>query len=345
MLQLRPYQIEITNEIINAINNGSKTILVVSPMGSGKTVIMGNLLSILIIEHKYLYNAVVTPFTNLVNELQVEFDHLNLPTKCMTYQAATTKLTSWPQIDTLILDEVHHEPSPSFINLPNYIKPNIIIGFTATPYRLDGFPLLAKNGGLFETLIEGPSIEKLITDKYLADYEYYSYPLIKHIRRSPIYFMYEIIDYLEQEEYLIDNRSESAVEEYTDKFLGMTGIIFCKSAEHASIMAAKFNAAGINSTSINCYKSKKVTKKAIQDFKDGKITILAACNLVSEGFDHPQAKLGIMARKIAMSQTLFLQQVGRFLRPYNNEKAKILDLAGNCYTFGDIKTVYKRERI
>ena len=158
--------------------------------------------------------------------------------------------------------------------------------------------------------------------------------------------MNEILDYLEQEEYLIDNKSESAVEEYTSKFLGITGIIFCKSAEHASMMADKFNGVGITSTSINCYKSEKITNKAIQDFKDGKITILAACNMASEGMNHPQAKLGIMARKISMSQTLLLQQIGRFLRPYNNETAKILDLCGNCYRFGtSIEELYKKERV
>jgi superfamily II DNA or RNA helicase len=342
---LRPYQIEITNEIIKALDHNYTKILVVSPMGSGKSPIMGHLLSRLVLDYQSTHNYLVAPFTTLVKQLQEEFDNLSIPITCMTYQAAITKLPSISRIDTLILEECHHEPSPSFWQIPELVKPSMIIGFTATPYRLDKHPLLAQNGGLFEVLIEGPDIEELINQNYLANYEYYSYPLIRKVIRKPLLFLNEVYDFTETEKYLIDNRSEDAVKEYAENFNGMTGIIFCKSAEHASIMSDRFNNAGIKSASINCYKSKKITNKTVQDFKDGKITILAACNMASEGLDHPQAKLGILARKIALSQTLYLQTLGRFLRPFNNEPAKILDTTGCIYRFGDLKEAYKKERI
>jgi superfamily II DNA/RNA helicase len=52
----------------------------------------------------------------------------------------------------------------------------------------------------------------------------------------------------------------------------------------------------------------------MRDFSDGKFQILVNCNLVSEGFDVPDAEMLIQARP-TKSKLLYQQQLGRIMRP------------------------------
>jgi len=56
-------------------------------------------------------------------------------------------------------------------------------------------------------------------------------------------------------------------------------------------------------------------------------------NVLTEGYDAPRAKVAILARKIG-STSLYLQMVGRVLRPWEGQRAKILDLTGAVQLHG-----------
>ncbi len=55
-------------------------------------------------------------------------------------------------------------------------------------------------------------------------------------------------------------------------------------------------------------------RRIMRDFAEGKFQILVNCNLVSEGFDVPDADLLIQARP-TKSKLLYQQQLGRVMRP------------------------------
>ncbi len=59
---------------------------------------------------------------------------------------------------------------------------------------------------------------------------------------------------------------------------------------------------------------KEDRRRIMRDFSDGKFQILVNCNLVSEGFDVPDAELLIQARP-TKSKLLYQQQLGRIMRP------------------------------
>jgi superfamily II DNA or RNA helicase len=69
-------------------------------------------------------------------------------------------------------------------------------------------------------------------------------------------------------------------------------------------------------------------EKFVQDFRDNKFKILCNVNIFTEGFDCPDVDAVQLARP-TKSLTLFLQQVGRCMRPHENKNYGIvLDNAG-----------------
>ena len=82
-------------------------------------------------------------------------------------------------------------------------------------------------------------------------------------------------------------------------------------------------------------------KDILQRFKTGQIQILINYDVLGEGFDEPSLETVIMCRNLT-SETLYLQQAGRVLRPFGNkETGLILDLNGNLKRFGPVDKVRK----
>jgi len=67
-------------------------------------------------------------------------------------------------------------------------------------------------------------------------------------------------------------------------------------------------------------------------FRDGAIRVLLSVDLISEGFDVPACDCVLLMRPTA-SLSLYLQQVGRALRP-SDQHAVILDCCGNAEVHG-----------
>lgn len=343
MIILRPYQINLIDNVIKAVKSGYRKILVVAPAGAGKTVVMGGLIAQLTLLLGIPNVLISVPYNNLVQQIQESLFQQELTACIETYTNTLNRVKIATNI--FIVDECHHIGSPSGQNLLHIVQSDLLIGFTATPFRLDKTPLLLENGGPFEILISGPSIDELTEHGYLAHLNYYSYPLLKEVTIEYYYLRYGTRGKREIVTYKVDNREHKIIEEYQEGFAGIPSFVFCKTVKQAENIAAQFNASGIPAGYISCYNPKRMTTNTINQFRNGGLMILCACNMASEGVDISRAKLVIMARKIQSSVTLFIQQAGRALRPYQNQEANILDLTGNCYRFGSIQQAYNMEVI
>ncbi len=73
----------------------------------------------------------------------------------------------------------------------------------------------------------------------------------------------------------------------------------------------------------------------IRGLADGSLDVVTSCALISEGLDVPDVGAAILLRP-TQSLTLYLQQIGRALRPKaDGRPAVILDHAGNALRHGD----------
>jgi len=126
----------------------------------------------------------------------------------------------------------------------------------------------------------------------------------------------------------------SAINEFKKKCLGGRAIVFCINIEHSEHVAEAANAAGIPTMHVDGETPDHIRKKALQDFRDGKIQWLTNVGLFTEGLDVPALDAVFMLRP-TMSKGLYLQMVGRALRPAPGKKwALIFDHVGNIERHG-----------
>jgi len=254
--------------------------------------------------------------------------------------------------DLLITDECHHTTAQnSWGKIHKYWSSVPNIGFTATPQRLDGLGLRE----CYDDMILGPSIRQLVAEGWL------SFPVLYrpeneisanyHIKRGDF-------DAVEQQKVMTTRKIVGDVIEHYRKHMdGQPVIVSCVSIEHARIMAERFTAAGYRSRVVWGDMNQADRDSAIQGLGDGSVQVVTFCDLIGEGVDIPVVAGVIMLRR-TMSLSLYLQIVGRALRPVwpagfdsgsasaaerlaamaesGKPRAIILDHAGNYHLHGHV---------
>lgn len=125
-----------------------------------------------------------------------------------------------------------------------------------------------------------------------------------------------------------------AIAHYQRHAYGKRAVVFCVSVEHSKHVVSSFNAAGIAAVHVDGETPTEVRDDAIKHFARGNVKIISNVELFGEGFDCPSIEAAILLRP-TKSLGLYLQQIGRALRPYpGKENAIILDHSGNCLRHG-----------
>jgi DNA repair protein RadD len=243
-------------------------------------------------------------------------------------QAAARRLSSFPWSPNLVIvDEAHHCAARSWRQVLDGYPHAHVIGWTATPQRLDGKGLRES----FDVLVEGPGVRRLIDAGCLSRYRLYAPPsgadLSGLAKRAGDYKTEQIDERMSTDRVLY-----AAVANYQRFATGKRAIAFCTSIKHAGLVVAAFNAAGIPACSVDGSLSAGERAERLTQFKSGAVQVLASVELISEGFDVPACDCAVLLRPTA-SLSVYLQQVGRALRPSDSE-AIILDCAGNSATHG-----------
>jgi superfamily II DNA or RNA helicase len=124
-----------------------------------------------------------------------------------------------------------------------------------------------------------------------------------------------------------------AVEHYRKFLDGKPAIAFCASVDHSKHVAEQFRQAGYMAQHVDGEMRETDRDLAVKSLGNGSIHVLTACDIISEGVDVPVVMGAILLRP-TQSTGLFLQQVGRCLRPLPGKTAVILDHVGNCMRHG-----------
>lgn len=247
-------------------------------------------------------------------------------------QTLVRRIDKYAEPDLLIIDEAHHSVAGSWAKIIKAWPNTKILGVTATPTRLDGRGLGAQGGGPFDELVIGPSVGELIDAGYLTQPVVYA-PQTVDMEGVKV----RAGDYDKGETARRVDKAfitGSAVEHYRRLCPGVPAIAFCASIEHARHVAEEFRAAGFRAECIDGSLSDMERRGVIESLGSGGLDVLTSCEIVSEGTDIPVVGAAILLRPTA-SLGLFLQQVGRALRPYpGKENTIILDHVGNCLRHG-----------
>ena len=352
---LRDYQIENKRKIYEAWQN-CRSVMLQMPTGTGKTRLFVSIARDLFnygVERK---KAVKILFLAHRKELIEQIsDHLGgkyrlahgliisqsieqkkFPMQIGSVPTLARRLERWEDkdFDIIIIDEAHHVKAKSYKKIIDFYPNAKILGVTATPYRLNGAGFRPE----FDELIISPSVAEFIKRGHLSEYVYYSIKptseLQKEIDRMKLDFEG---DYKESEMMGVMDRDyirAGILSSYQKFAAGKKGIVYTISRDHNTHLAAEFNAAGIKSAAIDSETPKEKRDELVQKFRRGEIQVLFNVNIFSEGFDCPDVEVIQLARP-TKSLAMYLQQVGRGLRPHGSkEKLIILDNVGLFNKFG-----------
>ena len=334
-LVLRNYQQTIIKNCRDAFKNGYKKLCCVLPCGAGKTAIFCYLAHLntikkpsnrvlILLHRKELLKQTIEAFKSF----QINTDHINI---AMIQSFKNTLKTGVKPYSLIIIDECHHATSNSFKAVLSAYSKTALIGFTATPARLDGKPL----GAIFDRLIVGVDYAYLIKNKYLVDYDYFSpdlnFDFSKWKLRSGDFDTADNAYHLDKKAIYGD------ISKYLD--LSKKTIIYSPTVDYSKKLEAQINEFFNKSPvakEFNGTTPPNERDQIINDFRSGKIKILINVDLIGEGFDVPSCDCVFLLRA-TQSLTIYIQQAGRALRADPNnptKRASIYDFVGNIYRFG-----------
>ena len=347
MIQLRPYQEQCIAGLRGAFAAGYHSPLLVSPTGSGKTVMFSYLTDKLVGGGKRVVllchrDELVDQISRTLSEFNVKHGNITAGSlydrRLLAHVASVftlaRRLDRVAVPDYVIVDEAHHGVAGStwgkVIACWRQKNPKLrVIGVTATPERLSGEGL----GETFDEMILGPTVRELIDIGALCEYRLFA-PQTQ-IDLSGVHM--QAGDYNRKElAALIDKPAivGDTVKEYSRLINGAPSVAFCVSIEHAEHVADNFRSAGFRAVSIDGKMDKALRREIVRDFGRGQINVMTSCSLIDEGFDCPGI-VGVIELAPTWSLARCMQRRGRGFRPFAGKDAAIfLDQVNNSARHG-----------
>ncbi len=299
-MKLRDYQIQCLQQTYDNIAIGKNRVKISIPPGSGK----GNIICELILKYYKEGKTVlfVAHKTNLVSAENAIADRLidtyrfsdfgfylagkkSAIKRVMLGTNKTVANRKVGNIDVMIIDESHRAKAPEYVDLIEKIKPGILIGVTATPFR-------TKKGenfeDMFDVIVNPISTRKLIERKFLVPYKIicpqvdidFTGIKVKHSVSGEMDFdQAELFKRYDQErvyQTLIDKWKEHGENRQT--------VVFCTNDKrHVNTTVEWFVKNGISAEGITSDTSTEQQKQTMKRFAAGHIKVLVNISMISEG--------------------------------------------------------------
>lgn len=345
MSGLRGYQLKLKAGIYDAWGGGARNVLGVLPTGGGKTRTFAD-----IILDRDAPSCAIAHRQELVGQISLALAREGVrhriigPTKVvkMCVNQHMEKLgrsyfdpNSWHAVagvDTLIRrkdelrgwassvrlwveDEAHHVLTRNKWGESVLMFPNANgLGVTATPTRADGHGLGSDSDGVFDEMVEGPSMRELIDAGYLTDYIIYAPKSEGYVRPTGVGkasgdFTRDNMKKATRESKIVGD----IVEHYLRIAPGKLGVTFMPDIESAKEVAAQFNARGVPAEACSSLNTDEERISMLRRFERREILQLVNVDLFGEGFDLPAIEVISFGRPTE-SLSLYIQQFGRVLR-------------------------------
>jgi len=338
VIQFRDYQKQAIDSAMDELREVNSTLLV-SPTGTGKTVIMAGIVRrsfpgrVMIIAHReeLIFQArdkisamAGVPVCVEMADLRAKDGFNDMfglsPVVVSSIQTQNSggdggrmsRFDPW-QFDLLLIDEAHHACADSYRRVIDYYRSNPalrVVGVTATPDRADELAL----GQIFDTVAFDYEVSDAIRDGYLVP-----------IRQRLI--QVDGLDFsaikttagdLNGKQLAEVMEEEHNLHEIAAPTLEIAGerktLLFASSVKHAERLAEIFNRHRQGCAEFVCGKTpKEIRRERLQRYAEGEIQFLCNVGVLTEGYDDPSTELVVIARP-TKSRSLYCQMVGRGTR-------------------------------
>lgn len=266
-------------------------------------------------------------------------------------------------ISLIIIDECHKQDF-NWLFEDEYLKDKLVLGFTATPARSGKMRQLALD---YEEIITSVTVPELIELGFLVNDDYYGIHSPDSTKLGYSYLKGDFDEKQMFQQYDQPKLYQGVVENWQKTAKYTQTLCFCVNIQHVIKTTlefrkvgfdARFITSGINEpklkpdptkAQISIYEQKsklfELYKSNIEvcsgertqlfnDFATKKFPILVNAGIATTGYDNPSIET-VIVNRATMSQTLWMQMIGRGSRIFNGKTHfNILDFGGNAERLG-----------
>jgi len=357
----RAYQEKIIESVIRTYKNGRRKALFIVATGLGKTVIASSIADKLYVQgmRKIL---VLCHATDLAFQLQKSFwtqISKRVPTRLFMdgeppvpmdginfglYQTLFGYLGGIdPEaFDLIIVDEAHHALANAFASCIEHLKPKLLIGMTATPWRGDGASIESIFGEPIEqvSLVDGMRMGYLARVDYRLMCDNIDWEEVPRLAKKSLSIrdLNKRLFLPQRDDAVIDQLLAVAKETPNPRIA-----VFSPSKTHAETFAAKLVSSGVSAANMSV-DDKVKRRQILLNFSSGKIKAVTAVDVLNEGIDVPDVNILVFLRA-THSRRIFVQQLGRGLRiSKGKDKVIVLDFVTDIRRMAAVRDLDKEAK-
>lgn len=336
-MKLRDYQVAALENVAESYRADKRRVVLTMPTGAGKTVTAAAMATAAVDNGRRVLMLVHRQELLRQAEAAMKLAGLNVGViwkdrkeheadVVLTTIQSRKKLERYGDEDFIIVDECHHAVSPTWKKRLDE-HPARVLGLTATPERLDGRGLRE----VFDDLVIGRRVDELIADGSLCNYRLLAPPGGYDMTGA----RWRMGDFdIKSSEREAKKRMADVVAAFDKHARDRRSLVFCVSIKHAEETLEKLREIGIRCELLTGSDNDKDRLAVEREFREGRLDALLNVDLFGEGYDCPECDCVVLARPTE-SLSLYLQQIGRAMRPAKNKKyALIIDCARNSYRLG-----------
>lgn len=322
-MELRPYQREAENAVLDQWASGVSRTLLVLPTGCGKTIVFCTLAKELVSRGDR-----VLIMAHRGELLEQAADKLRKSTglQCAVEKAEETCMGSWFRVvvgsvqtlmrekrleqfpedyfDAIIVDEAHHCLSDGYQRVLQHFSDAKVLGVTATPDRGD----MRNLGQYFESLAYEYSLPRAIREGYLSPIKALTIPLQLDLSGVGV----QSGDFKPGDlGTALDPYLESIAEEMVIHCHDRKTVVFLPLVSTSQKFRDILNRHGFQAAEVNGTSDDRA--QVLADFDAGRYNVLCNSMLLTEGWDCPSVDCVVVLRPTKV-RSLYCQMVGRGTR-------------------------------
>lgn len=336
----RPFQKSAREKLRAGFLAGHRCQMVMSPTGSGKTILAMFLIQeslmrgkkvIFVADRKTLINQTsqVADSLGLISHGVMMANHwrFNASLPFQIASAQTLARREWPEADLIIIDEAHTQLKAWVDHIPHTSA--AVIGLSATPFSTG-------LGKLFTNLINATTMRELTESGVLVPMRVLS--CTKVDMRGAKTAGGEWTDQAAQERGM--EIVGDVVNEWIKHGKDRKTIVFGATIAHCEGMAQEFARAGVMASVFTADTTEAERKVILDEFKkpDSALKVLISVEALAKGFDQKDVSCICDVRPLRKSLSTAIQMWGRGLRssPETGKKDMLLlDFSGNIVRFSE----------
>ncbi|KAJ3956119.1 putative ATP-dependent helicase IRC3 [Colletotrichum tropicale] len=357
-IQLRSYQEECIQSVLQSLQNGHKRLGISLATGSGKTVIFTQLIeriqprqdratqTLILAHRRELVEQAARHCTNAYPDksVDIEMGSLHATGTADITVASLQSITSGERLEKfdpegfklVLVDEAHHIVAPGYMRVLRHFgldtkqadSPSLV-GVSATFSRFDGLKL----GAAIDEIVYHKDYVDMIGDKWLSDVIFTTVESTADISKvrsgaNGDFQAGELSKAVNTEKI-----NEITVRSWLAKAAERKStLVFCVDLAHVAGLTQTFRKHGFDARFVTGDTPKVERSTILEAFRGGEFPVLVNCGVFTEGTDIPNIDCVILARP-TRSRNLLVQMIGRGMRLHKGKTdCHVIDMVSSLET-------------